>query len=283
MPSPISPRPDDDTAPRQRATEPRGGELHRHVRQRRRSLGDRGRRPDVPAGLHGVTEEAREHGPTGVLGLGPLRSAPHLAQHLGLAQHARTQPGRHLEEMPGHGVVEEHRPAPLQSLDRAPGHAGEELLEVGDALVEPLDHGVQLGAQAGRQHHDLGQVGPVAQSRDHLAEVVLGDRHPLEHVQGDLVLLESNDDHGQRLPELLARAGNPQRVTRPSVGPAPSLPGCRSAQPSVPRRDATGQGPGGRRRPVVSRDRSSSGPRRAGAATTWGRSRAGRGARDRSS
>ena len=39
------------------------------------------------------------------------------------------------------------------------------LLEVGDALVEALDHGVELGPHAGRQHHHLGQVGPVPQAR----------------------------------------------------------------------------------------------------------------------
>ena len=176
----------------------------------------------MASGLHGVAEQPRQHRATGVLGLGPLERPPHLAQHLGLAQDARAEAGGHLEEVSGHGVVEEHRPTALERVDRGPGHPGQELLEVGDPFVEAIHHGIELGPHAGRQHHHLGQVGPVPETRDHLAEVVLGNGDPFEHVQRDLVLLESNDDDRQRLAELLARADHPQRDTRPSVGPIPS-------------------------------------------------------------
>ena len=219
--------------PDERAAELRRSQLHRDVGQRRRALGDGGRRPHVPPGLHGVTEQSVQCRTAGVLGLGAFERPPNLAEDFCLAQDARTETGRHLEEMLGHGVVEEHGPAVLEGVHRCTRHGGQELLEVRYPLVEAFDHGVELGSHAGRQDHDLRQIRPVPQARDHLAEVFLGNRHSLQHVERDLVLLESNDDHGQRLAQLLARVvhrggqatlGGPDFFSHQDAGPRRSVP-----------------------------------------------------------
>jgi hypothetical protein len=57
-----------------------------------------------------VAEQARQDRAGGTLGLGVLEGAPHLAEHLGLAQHARTQTGGDLEQMGGDAVVEQDGP-----------------------------------------------------------------------------------------------------------------------------------------------------------------------------
>ena len=82
-----------------------------------------------------------------------------------------------------------------QRLDRAAADGGQELLELGHAVVEPLDHGIDLGAQAGGQDDGLGQVGLVPQPAEGLGQGALGHRHPLEQVERGLALLEADDDH----------------------------------------------------------------------------------------
>ncbi len=80
------------------------------------------------------------------------------------------------------------------SIGRA-ADVGQELLDLVDAVVEPLDHRVDLGAQARRQEDRLGQVRLVTQSAERLRGVRLGDRHPVQQVERRALLLQADDDH----------------------------------------------------------------------------------------
>ena len=170
-----------------------------------------------------------EHRPAGLLGLGPLRRPSHLAEDLGLAQDARAQPGGHLEEVHGHGVVEEHRPVSLEDLDRAPGHRRQELLEVGHPFVEPLDHGVELGPQAGGQDDHLGPGWP---GRADPRPPCRGrPRRPPPSRAGRAGPGAARDLRRRRTTSRRAPCGGGHPPpTRALAGPDPSPPGCRSAQ-----------------------------------------------------
>ena len=162
-----------------------GGQGHRAVGERGDAPGDGRLRPDPLAGLDGMAEEGAEHRARDLLALGPLPGPSDLAEDLGLAEHRRVEPGGHREEMAGDVVVEPDGEVLGQRLDRAAADGGQELLDLGHAVVEALDHRVDLGAQAGRQDDRLGQVGLVPQAPERLGEGALGDRHPVEQVEGD--------------------------------------------------------------------------------------------------
>jgi hypothetical protein len=59
--------------------------------------------------------------------------------------------------------------------------------------VETLDHCVELGAEAGRQHDHLEQVRTVTQRGQRLRQVVLENRDALEHVKGCSLVLQAYD------------------------------------------------------------------------------------------
>jgi hypothetical protein len=60
--------------------------------------------------------------------------------------------------------------------------------------VEPLDDGVDLGAQAGGEDDDLGEVGTVPEVAEGLRELGVAHRHALEHVERHGALVEPYDD-----------------------------------------------------------------------------------------
>ena len=107
-------------SPGQRAPEPRGGQLDGHVGQRRRRpgrwrwwTGHDGR----PARRGGTEPDST--GPLACSAWARSRARRTWPEDLGLPEDARAQTRRHLEEVPGHGVVEEHRPPALERLDGA--------------------------------------------------------------------------------------------------------------------------------------------------------------------
>ncbi len=159
------------------------------------ATGDGRLRPDPLAGFDRVTEERTEYRSRHPLELGLLPRSADLAQDLRLTQHGRVQAGGHREEMFGHVVVEADGEMLGQRVDGAAADRGQELLELGDTVMEPLDHGVDLGAQARGEDDHLGQIGLVPQPAEGLRQRALGHRHPLEQIEGGVALLEADDDH----------------------------------------------------------------------------------------
>ena len=94
--------------------------------------------------------------------------------------------------MKDHGVVEMNGQLLRKLLDGRTGRRRQELLKVGDPLVEALDHRVELGAEAGGQDDHLEQVGTVAQCRERLREILFEDRDALEHVERCSLVLETD-------------------------------------------------------------------------------------------
>ena len=64
--------------------------------------------------------------------------------------------------------------------------------------MEALDDGVDLRAQAGGEHYDLGDVVAVAKSLQRLGEVALGNGAELEDLQRHVPFVDphDNDRHG---------------------------------------------------------------------------------------
>ena len=97
--------------------------------------------------------------------------------------------------MGGDVVVEPDGEVVGQGFERAAAGGGQELLEIIDTVVEPVDDGVHLGAQARGQDDRLGEVGPVPQASEGLGQLGLGHGHPLQHIERRLALLQPDDDH----------------------------------------------------------------------------------------
>ena len=64
-----------------------------------------------------------------------------------------------------------------------------------DSPQEAIDHGIDLGAQAGRDQGDLAHVLVRGELREHLADLGVGHRHPLEDVERGLGVLHADHDH----------------------------------------------------------------------------------------
>ena len=82
-----------------------------------------------------------------------LEGPSNLAHHLALTQHRRLEPRGDGEEVGGDVVVEADGGAGRQLVGRDPGVLGQHLVDLGHRIVEAVHHGVDLGAQAGREHH----------------------------------------------------------------------------------------------------------------------------------
>jgi hypothetical protein len=130
-----------------------------------------------------VTEQVGEHRAARVLPLGPLPRPPDLAQDLGLARHRRAEPRRDLEQVTRDVVVEADGEVALDLVDGQVGLLGKEHADLVDRVVEPVDDGVDLRAQARGEEHGLFEVHAVAQPPEHLGQVGLTDRDPFEQFE----------------------------------------------------------------------------------------------------
>ena len=128
-----------------------------------RPLADPGLGPHPLAGLERVAEEGGEHRAAGPLLLGALEGPPDLAHHLGLARDDGLEARGDGEEVGGDVVVEADDRVLGELLDRKAGVLGEDVVDLGHGVVEAVDDGVDLGAQAGREHHRFLDVAAVAQ------------------------------------------------------------------------------------------------------------------------
>ena len=142
-----------------------------------------------------MAEESSEHGAGHLLVLGSFPGPADLSEHLGLTEDRRVETGGHPEEMTGDVVVEADGQVLRQGVDRAAAGRGQKLLELGHAVVEALDHRVDLGAETGREDDHLRQVGLVPQTAEGLGQGALGHRHPVQQIERGVSLLEPDDDH----------------------------------------------------------------------------------------
>jgi len=176
-----------------------GGECHGPMGQRGDAPGDGRLGTDPLARLDGMAEQGSEHRTRDVLTWAFSHAfAPGREPRTPRVPLSRARSNG--EQMVGHLVVEPHGQMAVEQLGRAAGDGGQEVLEVGDALVEPLDHGVDLGAQARRQDDRLGDVRLVPETTERLRQGALGHRHPLQEVEGGLALLYANHDYRHLCP-----------------------------------------------------------------------------------
>ena len=100
-------------------------------------------------------------------------------------------------------VVEADHRLLLERRRRQTGLLGQDLLDLVDRVVEPVDDRVDLRPQARRQDDRLLQVRPVPQRPQDLGQLGVADGDPLQEVERDLVVLDAYDDDGQRVGGLL--------------------------------------------------------------------------------
>ena len=131
------------------------------------------------------------------------------------------------------------------SSTESAGLLGQDVVDLGHRVVEAVDHGVDLGAQAGREDHRLEHVAPVAQRAQHLVQVLVGYGRRLEQWQRCLGVLEPYDDDGHSDPSWvgpqLCRSRDAGRQSRGQRRPTPldgwnalAAPGYRRALPPSP-------------------------------------------------
>ena len=130
-------------------------------------VSDRTRRPAWTA----LSNSPPSTGPAARSASARSRGQADLTENLVLAGDRRAQPGGDLEQVQDHRVVEVDRQLFGKLLDRRPCRRRQVLLKVGDALVEALDHRVELGSEAGGEDDDLEQVGAVAKRGERLREI----------------------------------------------------------------------------------------------------------------
>ncbi len=188
---------------------------HRGVGERRRPLADPRLGAHTLAGLEGVAEERGEDRAARALLLGPFEGAPDLAGDLGLPRDDGLEARRHREEVGGDVVVEAEDGVKGELFDRDLRLLGQDVVDLGDGVVEPVHHRVDLGAQAGREHDRLLHVALVAQRAERLVQVRLRDRRGLEQRQGRLRVLQPYDDDGHW--EILLGRGSILPVPPPGV------------------------------------------------------------------
>ena len=187
---------DEHFSPAKTALEPVGRERDRRLRERGGAPRD-GRLGAHPlARLDGMAEEHAECLVRGVLMMGQLGRGTDLAEDLPFAEHRGVDAGRHFEKVRHGGVLDPAREVVRERPVLAGARARhEEVLDVGESVVEPLDHRVHLRAKAGGQHDCLGDVLAVAQHLERLGQVALCYRALLEDVQGDVSLVDPHRDN----------------------------------------------------------------------------------------
>ena len=102
---------------------------------------------------------------------------------------------------------------------------GEDVVDLRHGVVEAVDHRVDLGAQAGREHDRLLHVAAVVQRAEHLVQVGVGDGRRLEQRQRGLRVLEPYDDDGHSVPSWVGSQLCRSRATAcqsPAGAPGPS-------------------------------------------------------------
>ena len=138
--------------------EPLLGHLDRGVGDRGGRPGDGGLGAGPLADLEGVAEQQVQRRAGTALVLGQLPGGTDLAEDLVLAEHGRVEPGGHLEQVGDRGVVVLAVEVRVEIVGVQPAELAEEVADVAVGAVEPLGDGVDLGAVAGGEHHDLADV-----------------------------------------------------------------------------------------------------------------------------
>src|SRR5581483_276657 len=198
--------------PLDQRAQPLRGQGHGGRRQRHGAAADAGLGPGPLPDLDGVAEDPGQALLGRALLFGRLEGVADLTQDLALAEDDGVDPGGHPEQV-GDGrlvVVAVDVLGEVGGLH--PGLLGQELRGVGHAGVELGAEGVDLGAVAGRQQGDLGQVLPAGQLPEGLGDERRRDRNPLQHRQGDRAVVQPDDDERHVLKTSLASSKRPARM-----------------------------------------------------------------------
>ena len=219
-----------------------GCHRHRRAGERRCSTSDGGLGADPLTGVDGGSEELIEDRACDVVLHGPLMGSADLTEDFGFAGNARFQSRSDGEEVARHVVVVGDGERRAERTRGETSTLGQDLGDLCHRIVEALNDGVDLGSQAGRDDHHFTNVGVAPEVGDDLVEVVVGDRHLLEHLERSVAVVESYDDdrHLFLLARLLEDASStPVRyraastLNASSVDPSSSARSrCRHCQPT---------------------------------------------------
>lgn len=143
----------------------------------------------------GMAEGQLERRAKGALLLGHALGLAHLALHLHLAEHGRIQPGRNREQMLDRLLIPKDGQVGQKTVRGDIGQVDQQVAEVLERTVETLGFDVDLGAVAGGEDHSLGHVVARGQGRQQLRGVVCGHGKPLKHLQGEVAVCDSDEQH----------------------------------------------------------------------------------------
>jgi len=171
------------------------------VGDRRRALRDPRLGAHALSGLDGVAEQRQQNVAGRLLATCELGRRSHLTQYLALSENRGVDAGRHLEQVRDGCFVDPAGEELRQRLRTGPHGTrtgAEEALDVGEAVVEAPDDGVNLRPQASGENDRLGYVLAAAKSLQSLGQVALRYRDLLEHIERHVPFVDphGNDRHG---------------------------------------------------------------------------------------
>ena len=164
-----------------------------------------------------MTEQRPEGKTGGVFPAGQIGRGPHLTEDLALTQDRGVDPGRNLEQVGDRRIV--HPAGEELRKHLGVGSHGsrigtEEALDVGQAVVEALDDGIDLGTQARGEDDRFRDVLAAAERLERLGQVALWYRALLEDLERHVPFVDphGNDRHGALTSFL---SGDSLRPSRP--------------------------------------------------------------------
>ena len=169
---------------------------HRSLRHRRDVVADGGLGAGSLPHFDGVAEKTVDGSARGVLGLGNLPGAAHLAEHLALADDRGIEPTRHREQMLGRVGVVVRVEVLGELLGEQVAQLGERVAHVLVGAMEALGEGVHLGAVTGGQHHCLAEVRAGDERVQGFRQIGLTERHALKQVERHGLVIESDGYKG---------------------------------------------------------------------------------------
>ena len=197
---------DDDALVVEAASKVLGRQLDCDVGKRRRAAGDRRFGAGALSDFDGMAKEPVENRTGGALAPGKLVRGTHLAKHFALAENGRIDARGNFEKVALGRLVELDEQRLTERLEirrRVREPLLEELVDVGEPIMEAFGDRVDLGPHARRQHDAFGKVRAITKACQRLRRLVIGDRQPVEQLERSIPLVQADDD--DRHSDLLGR------------------------------------------------------------------------------